>query len=271
MERREKDELILGDSQKVASKHFLKLEDFISLILGIVVLVAFMEFLQSFNYSGLNIIVIFLVIVLLSELMAAQKYKNNLLYSPLAFVSLAAIAIVSLFKIESIFIMAHFIDYDSFSYPRHSYIPHISLYIFIFLTLCFILISFFRITVATRNVKFSTARINKATELIKACSELKEFRSLVILSFWLILFVMVLSYSLAKESYEEGASLYIVYALVEMPLFFFPVSFIGLGLATRKVPKSISAMFVFVLRMVGYVILLEISLIALIVIMGWLF
>jgi len=271
MERMEKDELILGKGQKVVSKHFLKLEDLISLILGIVVLVAFMDFLQSFNYSGLNIIVIFLVIVLLSELMAARKYKNDLLRSPLALVSLAVIAIVGLFKIESIFTMAHFIDYDSFPYPRHSYVPHISLYIFIFLTLCFILISFFRITVATRNMKFNTAKINKVTELIKTCSELKEFRSLIILSFWLILFVMVLSYLLAKESHEEGASLYIIYALVEVPLFFFPISFIGLGLATRKVSKSISVMFASVLRMVVYAILLEIGLIALIVIMGRLF
>ncbi|MDD3190992.1 MAG: hypothetical protein PHI66_04880 [Candidatus Pacebacteria bacterium] len=240
----------------------MPLENFISPIL-IIFFIAKDYYLAFSGYSDINVILcVFVILILLSGLIATRRGKTSISFLLLTF--LVIITTIILFKLELYLPVAHIVDYDSFPYPRHSYISHASSRVFIFLTLCLIPISLLNLIITTRNRETNNTKIDKSTELIRACLKSRELHFFAILSSWLIFFVLFLAYLLMGECNEEAAGLYIVYALVLLPVFFLPVSIIGMAIATRKIKKSIKALIMSIVRIISYVILLEIGLIFLI-------
>lgn len=232
------------------------------LILGVVLLCFLGVFFRSSGYSAFGVaLAIFLVTFSLSiyAIDAGCSMKRVLSHLTLA-IGLSSLFVIALFTLESIFPAAHFYSPGGYlfsPYPEHHYIPYMNLYLAIFLMLSIFPLLLIKIAIDIRAAKESIIKIkiDKANRLIESCMRLKGFRLILASIFWSIFFVMFLSYLLLRASHEEGAGFYILYSLILIPVFSFPIVLIGTVLAAAKTKKTFSALFLAVIKIMGYVLL----------------
>ena len=234
--------------------------DFKLLVLGVLILCVSGIFFRSSGYAAFGVAVaIFLAVLSLSVYMIDVRCSIKWISShlPLA-ISLSLVFIIVLFVLESIFPAAHFYSSGGHlfaPYPEHFYFPYLNLYLTIFLMFCAFPFLFIKIIIDAHAEKESIIKIDKANRLIESCMKSKGFFLMVAFIFWSIFFVMFLSYLLMKASNEEGAGLYIVYSVILIPIFFFPIVLIGTILAAAKTKKTSSALLLAIIKITEYVLL----------------
>lgn len=243
-------------------RFFLKSDKLKLLIFSVIMLCVLGVFFRSSGYSAFGVaLAIFLVIFSLSiyAIDASCSMKRILSHLPLA-TGLSSLFVIALFTLESIFPATHFYSPGGYlfsPYPEHHFFPYLNLYLTIFLILSTFPLLLVKIIIDVHAAKESIIeiKIDKANRLIESCMRLKGFRLMLASIFWSIFFVMFLSYLLLRASHEEGAGFYILYSLILIPVFSFSIVLIGTVLAAAKTKKTFSALFLAVMKIMGYVLL----------------